>query len=94
MHDSLFADAARLEDPHLWERARGLGLDLERFDSDRRSEEVAARVQRDFRSGIRAGVGTTPAVFLDGALHAGSAALGILVGPSRSRPPSSAARGG
>lgn len=75
MHDSLFADPARLEDPHLWERARTLGLDLERFDADRRSEEVAARVRRDFRTGIRAGVATTPAVFTRGALYAGSAAL-------------------
>lgn len=75
MHDSLFADPARLEDPHLWERARTLGLELERFDADRRSEEVAARVRRDFRTGIRAGVATTPAVFTAGALHAGSAAL-------------------
>ena len=38
MHDLLFADQGRLEDPHLWERARTLGLDLERFDADRRSE--------------------------------------------------------
>lgn len=78
MHDALFADAARLEDPHLWERARALGLDLARFDADRRSEAVSARVQRGFRSGIRAGVGTTPAVFVDGTLHAGSAAVEAL----------------
>ncbi|MHB1834909.1 MAG: DsbA family protein, partial [Solirubrobacteraceae bacterium] len=38
MHDSLFADQARLEDPHLWARARDLGLDLDRFDADRRSD--------------------------------------------------------
>src|SRR5438309_8922111 len=56
MHDSLFADQARLEDPHLWERARTLGLDLPRFDADRRGEAVSARVRRDFQSGIRAGV--------------------------------------
>ena len=36
MHDALMADQARLEDPHLWDRARALGLDLERFDADRR----------------------------------------------------------
>ena len=27
-----------MDDPHLWERARGLGLDLERFERDRRSD--------------------------------------------------------
>ena len=37
MHDALFDDQGRLEDPHLWERAERLGLDLARFDADRRS---------------------------------------------------------
>ena len=43
MHDALFADQGRLEDPHLWARAERLGLDVERFDADRRSDEVVAR---------------------------------------------------
>ena len=63
MHDLLFGDQARLEDPHLWDRAARLGLDLERFDADRRRDDVSERVKRDFRSGVRAGVVTTPAVF-------------------------------
>ncbi len=63
MHDSLFADPARLEDPHLWARASELGLDLDRFDVDRRSDAVRERVTRDFRAGVRAGVVTTPALF-------------------------------
>jgi protein-disulfide isomerase len=63
MHDALFADPARLEDPHLWERARQLGLDLDRFDHDRRSDAVRDRVKRDFRSGVRGGIVTTPAIF-------------------------------
>ena len=68
MHDALYADQGHLDDPHLWERAKKLGLDLERFDADRRSDDVAARVDRDFRSGISAGVMKTPALFrLDGA---------------------------
>jgi len=71
MHDSLMADQAHLDDPHLWERCKALGLDLERFESDRRSEAVAERVQRDFRSAIRAGVTTTPSLVIDGRMHAG-----------------------
>ena len=71
MHDLLFADQGRLEDPHLWERARRLELDLERFDADRRSDAVQARVKRDFQSGVRAGVVTTPTVFADGRMHSG-----------------------
>ena len=71
MHDSLFADQGRLEDPHLWLRAEALGLDVERFDADRRSEAVLARVRGDFESGVRAGVVTTPTVFASGHVHAG-----------------------
>jgi protein-disulfide isomerase len=63
MHDALYADQARLEDPHLWARAEQLGLDLERFETDRRSDIVTARVRHDFQSGVRAGVVTTPTVF-------------------------------
>jgi protein-disulfide isomerase len=72
MHDALYADQARLEDPHLWERAERLGLDVARFDADRRSEEVLARVRRDFEAGVRAGVVATPTVFEDGAMQAGA----------------------
>jgi 2-hydroxychromene-2-carboxylate isomerase len=71
MHDSLLADQGRLEDPHLWERARRLGLDVERFDADRRSEAVVARVRADFESGVRAGVVTTPTVFAGGMAYPG-----------------------
>jgi protein-disulfide isomerase len=63
MVDSLYADRGRVDDPHLWRRAEDLGLDLERFEAERRSEAVRKRVRRDFESGIRAGVTATPAVF-------------------------------
>lgn len=62
MHDALFADQGRLDDPHLWARAERLGLDLERFETDRRGAAAAARVEADFRGGIRAGVATAPTV--------------------------------
>jgi protein-disulfide isomerase len=66
MCDSLYADRGRVDDPHLWERAELFGLDLERFNSDRRSDAVRERVERDFASGIRGGVGGTPTAFVDG----------------------------
>ena len=71
MHDSLLEDQGPLDDPHLWRRARELGLDLDRFEADRRSDAVAARVEEDFRSGIRAGVVTTPTQFVAGRAHPG-----------------------
>ena len=69
MHDSLFGDQGRLDDPHLWERARRLGMDLEAFESDRRSD--AERVSRDFRAGVRAGVVSTPTLFVEGEQYPG-----------------------
>lgn len=71
MHRALYEQQARLEDPHLWERAERLGLDVARFDADRRSDAVVARVRRDFESGVRAGVVTTPTLFLVGVAHPG-----------------------
>jgi protein-disulfide isomerase len=71
MHDLLFSDQARLEDPHLWERAQELGLDLERFDADRRSPDVERRVRDDFQGAIRGGIVTTPTLIAPATRHAG-----------------------
>ncbi len=75
MHESLFADQAHLDDPYLWTRAEALGLDLARFDADRRGDSVLARVRNDFRAGVRAGVVLTPTVFIDGDAHVGREAI-------------------
>ncbi|MBA2630011.1 MAG: DsbA family protein [Thermoleophilaceae bacterium] len=71
MHDSLLEDQGHLDPPHLWARARELGLDLDRFEADRRSDGVAEVVDEHFRSGIRAGVVTTPTQFFEGRAYAG-----------------------
>ena len=71
MHDSLLEDQGHLDDPHLWDRATRLGLDLERFEADRRSPPVGERIDDDFQSGIRAGVATTPTQFLNGTAFPG-----------------------
>jgi protein-disulfide isomerase len=73
MHDSLLSEQGRLEDPHLWARASRLGLDLDRFEADRRSDQVLERVQRDFASGMRAGVVTTPTAFFEATMYHGDA---------------------
>jgi protein-disulfide isomerase len=64
--DSIYRDQGRIDDPHLWQRARELELDLERFERERRSEAMGERVRRDFEGGIRAGVTGTPAAFVAG----------------------------
>jgi protein-disulfide isomerase len=61
--DATYADQGRLEDPHLWERCEQLGLSVGRFEDDRRSDPVAARVQRDVKDALRAGATGTPTTF-------------------------------
>ncbi len=61
--DALYADQGHLDDPHLWQRVRDLGLDLARFDEDRRTDAAAARVREDTRAALAAGATTTPTMF-------------------------------
>jgi protein-disulfide isomerase len=61
-HDSLYADQGHIDDPHLWARCERLGLDVGRFETDRRSAAVAERVRRDVREAMRAGLISTPAI--------------------------------
>ncbi|MEA2321557.1 MAG: hypothetical protein QOD81_1407 [Solirubrobacteraceae bacterium] len=62
--DAVYADQGRLDDPHLWARCEALGLDLERFERDRRDPAVAERVTRDVRDALRAGAMATPTVWI------------------------------
>ena len=61
-HDSIYADQGHVDDPHLWARVNQLGLDLDRFEEDRRSDAAAERVRRDTREALRAGATTTPTI--------------------------------
>jgi protein-disulfide isomerase len=85
MHDSLFADQGRLDDPHLWERVRALGLDLDRFERDRRDPSVAEHVAQDVRAALRAGVTITPTLVAAGALHPGAPDDALLERLARAR---------
>jgi protein-disulfide isomerase len=64
--DALYADQGRLEDPHLWALCEALGLDVQRFDADRRSAGVGERVARDVRDALRAGATATPTLWRPG----------------------------
>src|SRR3954468_15988457 len=63
-HDALYDDQGRQDDPHLWALVQRLGLDLDRFEADRRDDAVAERVERDTREAVRAGAMHTPTLFL------------------------------
>ena len=80
MHDAILADQGHIEDPHLWSLAQRLGLDLDRFEQDRRGDAVIARVRADFSDGVRAGVVTTPTVFSEGQPFTGANLRSMLAG--------------
>jgi protein-disulfide isomerase len=72
MHELLFHRQKALEDGDLRTYAGQIGLDLVRFEQDRKGDEVAARIARDVASGEATGVVRgTPTLFIDGVLHEG-----------------------
>jgi protein-disulfide isomerase len=73
LHELMFRRQKALEDDDLRRYAADLGLDLERFDADRASAGVLARIRRDVESGLATGeVLGTPTLFIDGTVHRGS----------------------
>jgi protein-disulfide isomerase len=69
MHDLLYENQDRLEEAHLRGYAERLGLDVEAFDRDLAEHVHAARVRKDFMSGVRSGVNGTPSFYINGAKH-------------------------
>lgn len=66
MWDLILGDTGHVDDPHLWQRAERLELELERFERDRRSDQIAQRVRNQFEGAIRGGVTGTPSAVIDG----------------------------
>ena len=72
MHALLFHGQKALEDGDLRGYAAELDLDVGRFDADRASAGVLARIRRDVDSGLATGeVLGTPTLFIDGVVHRG-----------------------
>lgn len=68
--DLLLVDPGHTDDPYIWRHAQDLGLEFGRFERERRSEAVAARVREKFEGAIRGGVTGTPAAVIEGRLVA------------------------
>lgn len=70
--DAVVAEPGRTEDPDLWALIRRLGLDVERFDHDRRDAATAAAIAADLSAGLAAGAVGTPAIVVgDGPVEHG-----------------------
>ncbi|HXZ68521.1 MAG TPA: Na+/H+ antiporter NhaA, partial [Alphaproteobacteria bacterium] len=72
MHDALYAQDPPLTQETVRELARGLDLDMERFERDLAAEDTARRVTGDLEEGRRNGVTGTPTIFVDGLRYDGA----------------------
>jgi diadenylate cyclase len=71
MHDLLYENQDELGEEDLTRYAAELGLDLRRFEEDLANDHHAWRIEEDRLGGERAGVGGTPALFVNGVRYAG-----------------------
>ena len=65
-HDRLFKNYKQLGDQLFQKIVGGLDLDKTEFDKQRRSSAVMTRIQKDLSDGVKAGVRSTPTVFVNG----------------------------
>ena len=72
MHERIFANQRKLGDADLRAHATALGLDLEQWDKDRASSEVAAVIASDQAEARRLGSTGTPAFFVNGRYLSGA----------------------
>ncbi len=71
-HDRIYEKEPPIDEAHVREIARKLGLDMEAFERDVADEAVAARVDQDIVEGRRNGVTGTPTLFVDGLRYDGA----------------------
>lgn len=79
MHDVLFENQQRLDEPYLLGYARALGLELDRFTRDLAEHSHLPKIREDFMSGVYSGVNGTPTFFINGARHDGALDLESLL---------------
>ena len=66
MHNLLFENQERFSEKTLFlDLAEELRLDIGEFIVDRKREELADKVEKDFKSGLYSGVNRTPTFFLN-----------------------------
>lgn len=66
MHDWLCEHSPTIRDAQLKAYAQELGLDVERFERERRQHTYIDKVREDFESGVASGVTLTPTFFING----------------------------
>jgi Na+:H+ antiporter, NhaA family len=72
MHDALYDLEPPLSREHVFEAARSIGLDMDRFDRDLADPQIRDQVIEDLADGRRNGVTGTPTIFVDGLRYDGA----------------------
>jgi protein-disulfide isomerase len=71
MHDALFANRNDLSREIILALAKGIGLDMNRFETDLASPAIRQAVLKDIQDGDQAGVEGTPTLFINGQRYNG-----------------------
>ena len=66
MHELLFKNQAKLDEDNLVKLAQKLGLDIKRFNADRRDEKLKREIRAEQVQAIRNNATGTPAFFING----------------------------
>lgn len=72
MHELLFDNQDRLEEEDLYEYARQLGLDMDRFQRELEESVHAVKVREQMKGGLESGVRGTPTWFINGTRYDGA----------------------
>lgn len=70
MHRELYTQPDKLDDRHLRHRAKKIGLDLNRFDSEIAAGAYRAKILSDYNNSLVHGITGTPTTFINDELHA------------------------
>ncbi|OGQ96379.1 MAG: hypothetical protein A2521_09170 [Deltaproteobacteria bacterium RIFOXYD12_FULL_57_12] len=65
-HDALYANYNKLNAEKIQEIGQQVGLDLEKFSRDRKSEKIQQLIEQDLQEAKEIGVRGTPSVFVNG----------------------------
>lgn len=71
MHDIIFENQRYLDDHHLLQYAKEIGLDVNRFEKDFGKDPYFQKVNHDYETGIQNNVDSTPTFFINGKRYEG-----------------------
>ena len=79
MHDSLFENEAPTDENRLFQRAGEVGLDLFRYRREMRARVHSQKIRRTREGGVRSGVASAPAFFINSVRHESAFGLATLL---------------